>query len=81
VAFEERNGRKHEMLEGHELPAGCLHLWADFLELHSARSNNGMAPGRISFADIDAWERVAGVLLEPWEIEAIRRADSKVMAQ
>nr|WP_022684561.1 hypothetical protein [Sphingobium bisphenolivorans] len=57
------------------LPPACVHLWADFLELHESRGSNGFAPLRIGFVEIDAWQRVNGVRLPYWQIRAIRAAD------
>ena len=62
------------------LPRGCVLLWSDFLALHGTRGSSGMGPARIGFVEIDAWQRVNEVRFEPWEIEAIRRADNAYMA-
>ena len=81
MAYEERTGRVHERLaNAPALPAGCDLLWSDFLELHECRGSNGFAPSRISFADIDAWQRVQGIRLPAWRIAAIRAADSAFLA-
>lgn len=47
-----------------------------FSELHACRGNNGFGPSRITYADIDAFQRVSGVKLAPWELSAIRKADA-----
>lgn len=57
------------------LPEGAEHAWSGFLALHSTRGNNGFGPSPISYADIDAYQRVSGDRLLAWEIDAIRRAD------
>ena len=64
-----------------ELPAGCQTLWADFLDLHASRGSNGFGACRITWRDIADWQEVNGVKLEPWEIAAIRRADSMWLAE
>lgn len=61
-------------------PDGCEGLWQAFKELHASRANSGFGPMRISFAEIDAFQRVTGLSLKPWEVEAIRRADRAFMA-
>jgi len=38
-----------------------------------------MGPLRISWADLDAYQRVNRFRFEPWEIEALRRADQAYM--
>lgn len=77
----ERSGKEpRRLVEAQELPAGLELLWDDFLELHSARGSTGFGPARITFVDIDAWQRVNGVTLRPWQIEAIRRADNAYLA-
>lgn len=59
-----------------KLPRGCAALWGDFLELHNSRSFGPGGPLRISFLDLDAYQRVRGFGLEAWEIAAIRAADA-----
>lgn len=58
-----------------KLPQGLGYLWRDFLDLHNSRSGSGFGPARITFADIDAWQRVTGFELAPWELSAVRAAD------
>ncbi len=65
-----------ELANAPQLPDGLDYLWRDFLELHSSRTPGFSAPNRITFADIDAYQRVSGVTFEGWEVEAIRRADT-----
>lgn len=62
------------------LPCACDHLWSDFLDLHVSRAQTMSGPARISFTDIDAFERVNGTKLLAWQIDAIRRADSAFMS-
>lgn len=57
------------------LPEGLEPLWHDFWALHSGRGNSGFGPAQITFADIDAYQRVTGVRFQPWQLDAIRRAD------
>lgn len=59
-----------------QLPEGLEGLWGTFLSLHQSRGASMSGPARISFTDIDAMQRVTGMTLEPWEISAIRAADS-----
>lgn|GEM_PF-1180188 len=59
-----------------ELPEGMEVLWNDFLALHGSRGHTMSGPARITFSDIDAYQRVTGASLQPWEINAIRGADN-----
>lgn len=76
-----KSGREPETLANTPcLPDGLERLWADFAEMHDSRGSTGFGPMRITFADIDAWQRVGGVTLAPWEIAAIRKADNAYLA-
>jgi hypothetical protein len=57
------------------LPEGCEDTWAAFVQLRSSCPSAGMGPGVISFGEVDAYQRVTGERLEPWQIAAIRAAD------
>lgn len=74
--YQRQTGKVHPMLvDPPKLPRGCLQLWADFLELHDSRGSTGWGAARITFADIDAWQRVRGVKLDQWETDLIRKTD------
>jgi hypothetical protein len=77
VSAWERSGVQPDRLRNApKLPTGAESLWRDFLALHGCRGSSGMGPLRISWADLDAYQRVQGIRLAPWEVEAIRRADN-----
>lgn len=65
-----------QLAEAATLPEGLEGLWRTFLDLHQTRAAGMSGPSRITFSDIDAMQRVTGVTLEPWEVDAIRAADS-----
>lgn len=76
-SWGDQTGRVHHRLaEAPRLPFGCEQLWKDFLDLHSARASTGFGPARISYTDLDAFQRVNNVRLSAWQIEAIRKADN-----
>ena len=76
-AVAERGGAIHSMLaDAPPLPHGCESLWANFLELHSCRGSVGLGINRITYVDMDAFCRVTGTMLKPWEIGLIRKADT-----
>lgn len=66
------------LLDRPPCPTGCEGLWQVFKELHASRTVI-MGPCRITFAELDAYQRVTGTRLKPWEVEALRRADRAYM--
>ena len=58
-----------------EVPEGGEYLWGWFQELSSGRGNKGFGPIAIPWSDIDAWARIAGVPLIPFEALALRSMD------
>lgn len=81
LAAERQTGQTPKMLlDRPRCPEGCEPLWQAFKELHATRGNNGFGPNRITFGEIDAYQRVTGTVMKPWEIEAIRRADRAYIA-
>jgi hypothetical protein len=73
---ERQTGRTPEaLLAAPPCPVGCEELWHIFGQLHGCRGSTGFGPARISYLDLDAYQRVTGTKLVPWEVEAIRRAD------
>lgn len=62
-------------LQGPELPASLTYLWGWFLELHETRSGNGFGPNPFTYAEIDAWARLTGRALAPWEVGGLRALD------
>lgn len=81
MQYERATGKPHRrLLDARQLPEGCEALWSDFLELHGCRGSTGFGPMRITYLDIDAWQRVNGLQFLPWQIEAIRKADDAYLA-
>lgn len=77
----ERSGKEPaRFANAPELPHYLEPLWRDFREMHSSRGSTGFGPAPISFVVIDAWQRVTGIRLKPWQVEAIRRADNAYFA-
>lgn len=63
------------LLDAPACPPGCEELWRIFGELHSCRGSTGFGPMRITYTDLDAFQRVSGTVLASWERDAIRHAD------
>lgn len=62
------------------LPDDCLETWRTFIALRSSCPSNGMGPGRITYSELDAYQRTTGDVLEPWQVRAIRAADGAYIA-
>ncbi len=78
----ERTGRSFaEIANLPEVPPGCEWLWRDFSALSAARGSTGFGPSRISWAEIDAYQRMRGLRFEQWELDAITRADMAFVAE
>ncbi|WP_424813570.1 phage tail assembly chaperone [Roseococcus sp. YIM B11640] len=71
--------RAEEELSGPPKPEAAAYLWDWFLEMHRARGG-GMGPAAITHQDIEAWGRLKGVRLAPWELEAIQALDGTWLA-
>lgn len=81
MAVWQKTGREPQKLaDAPRLPDGCEQLWSDFADLHGCRGSTGFGPMRITFGDLDAWQRVQGVRLPAWQIAAIRGADNAYLA-
>lgn len=78
----ERTGKQPAMLaDAPVLPKACGQLWADFLSMHHRRAVGQFGPARLTYVEIDAWQRVKGVKLAAWEIGALEKADAAFMAE
>lgn len=65
--------------DGPEVPWGAARVWGLFLRLHEARGAGGFGPAPITLSDMDAFQRLSGELLRPWEVEIIRTLDREVL--
>lgn len=59
-----------------EFPQELQDVWFAFLELHNARPEGGMGPGRISYESIKAWMECTGQTISPWAVSVIKRLDN-----
>jgi hypothetical protein len=72
----ERTGVKPARLaDAPAMPEGLSPLWHAYCDMRNSCPSNGMGPGRITFAELDAYQRVTGHRLAPWHVDAIRRVD------
>lgn len=65
--------------DGPEIPYAGMRVWGIFLRLHAARGGGGFGPAPISYADMQAFQRVSGEPLRPFEIEMIKALDAEVL--
>jgi len=57
------------------LPRELDYLWRAFWRLAARRQSTGFGLARISWMEIDAFVRLSGLRLAPWEIELIEEID------
>lgn len=62
-------------------PEGFRHVWDIFWELRSHSKSGFSGPENISFADLDAWQRVRGERLGNNYVDMILAMDSAYMAE
>lgn len=78
MSVAERTGVLPDMIaNGPAMPDACHGAWAAFCALHERRGSNGFGPSRLSYLELDAYQRVTGDVLLPWEIKAIQQADDE----
>lgn len=74
VSPEKRAGYEAE-LACPPCPPAAAYLWQAFVRLHGRRGSSGMGVDPITWSDLDAFTRLSGLRLTPWEIEAIEELD------
>lgn len=53
-------------------------MWEAFCALSVGR-RSGMGPSPLAFVDIEAWCRLQGVQLTPWELDTLLALDAKTL--
>lgn len=79
-AVERSTGRRPVALDAPEFPPGVEPLWGAYLELRAAAGSAGFGPARISHVEMEAWARLHGVQLSPWEVETLFAIDGEVVS-
>lgn len=59
----------------HTVPQGCSALWSAFAELNACRPLGMGAVGAIPLGEVEAWQRLHGVQLSPWEVDTLTAMD------
>ncbi|WP_425468453.1 phage tail assembly chaperone [Phyllobacterium endophyticum] len=62
-----------------EAPEYTDYIWDWFVQLHNSRET-GFSANPISFLEVEAFCRLTGALIDPWELSVIRRMDQAVLA-
>lgn len=57
------------------------HVWRAFSRLRRRKGGNGFAPQPLEFGDLDAFLRLTGARLAPWEIELVEQLDDLFLAK
>ena len=68
-------------LETPPFPGALLYLWQAYLRLARRRGSGGVGANPIGFADIDAFVRLTGIRLAPWEVEMLEELDDMQRAE
>ena len=63
-------------LEEPQVPPGGSDFWTWFWELADGRGGNGFGPLPLSWQDMDAWARISGIELQPWQARILRAMDA-----
>ena len=72
-------GKPDPLLLGPGVPDEASELWDAYLRLSaSRRAGMGMSP--LALVDIEAWCRLTGVRLTPWELDTLIELDSACLA-
>ncbi|MCW2395892.1 hypothetical protein M2343_002308 [Sphingobium sp. B8D3B] len=61
-------------------PISARHIIDRLVEMGISQSN-GMGSSPLCFTEIEAWQRVTGVRLAPWEARLIRKLSSDYLAE
>lgn len=77
ASIQEQTGSWPEDIpEPPDIPPALEHLWAWFWQLRTANPSAGFGPAPLSFGEMDAWQRVTGNQLEPWQVDVLLAMDA-----
>lgn len=74
-AHYEQAGRSADISEI-EVPEAGEHLWSWFWSLERGRACGMNGPEPLAYAEIEAWARLTGTELRPWEVDALKAMDA-----
>lgn len=77
----ERRAELEAQLECPPLPLELAYVWRTWHRLSNRRGSNGFDLNPIGWGDIDAFVRLSGLRLRPWEIALIEMLDDSFRAE
>lgn len=80
-AYRQTGVMPEELADEPDLPYLAAHVWYYFLELHRTRSSNGFGENPLSYAEIECWCRLTGIVLEQWELQALVGIDGAYLQE
>lgn len=72
-------GRADPLLDEQSIAPCVRAVWDAYLNL-SATRRTGMGLAPLALTDIDAWQRLTGVRLTPWELDTLIQLDAACLA-
>lgn len=75
----QNTGRADPLLDAEGVPTEMRPLWEAYLTL-SATRRTGMGLSPLTLTDIEAWQRLHGVRLTPWELDTLIDIDAASLA-
>lgn len=61
-------------------PEALRYLWTAFVRIRRRNAGKGFGATPVTWADLDAYSRLSGMRLLPWEIEIIEQLDDALLA-
>jgi hypothetical protein len=58
-----------------EFPMPLMYLWSAYNRIRRRKGGNGFGAVPIEWSDIDAFNRLSGMALVPWEVAMLERLD------
>ncbi len=74
-----QKGVTHELLEASECPDSLFYIWEYFLTMNIRRTGNGYGPNPLTPPEVEAWARLHGVRLTPFEAEALDGLETRFL--
>ena len=68
-----------ELANAPPLPPELAHVWRWFGELHATRQHGEFGAQPICYAEIEAWARLTGTGIQPFEVAALLAVDNSFL--
>ncbi|WP_456236465.1 phage tail assembly chaperone [Devosia aurantiaca] len=76
----QRRQELYEQLALPKFPEPVRYIWSAYWDIRSRRGSNGFGVVPITWSDIDAFARLTGLYLVPWEVKIITALDDLWLA-